>query len=74
MFLGFFAWYRGLALGGVARVSQLQLAQPLLALGWCALLLGEPVGPGTLGVAGGVMLCVLSGVRSRVRAPPLTPP
>lgn len=29
---GFFAWYRGLALGGVARVGQLQLAQPVLSL------------------------------------------
>ncbi|WP_158501705.1 EamA family transporter [Vitiosangium sp. GDMCC 1.1324] len=67
MFLGFFAWYRGLALGGVARISQLQLAQPLLTLVWCALLLGEPVGRGTLGAAVLVMLCVLTSVRSRVR-------
>jgi drug/metabolite transporter (DMT)-like permease len=41
MFLGFFAWYRGLALGGIARISQLQLLQPLLTIGWAALLLGE---------------------------------
>ena len=34
----------GAGAGGVARVSQLQLAQPLLTLGWCALLLGEPGG------------------------------
>ena len=31
MWLGFFAWYRGLALGGVVRVSQTQLLQPFLA-------------------------------------------
>jgi len=43
MFLGFFAWYRGLALGGVARVGQTQLLQPILTLGWAALLLGEPI-------------------------------
>ncbi|QRN98232.1 EamA family transporter [Archangium violaceum] len=67
MFLGFFAWYRGLALGGVARVSQLQLVQPLLTLLWCALLLGEPVGRGTFGVSVLVMLCVLASVRGRVR-------
>ena len=41
MFLGFFAWYAGLARGGVARISQVQLLQPLLSLGWAALLLGE---------------------------------
>ena len=44
MFLAFFAWYRGLAVGGVARVSQVQLAQPVLTLGWSALLLGEHIG------------------------------
>ena len=41
--LGFSAWYRGLALGGVARGSQVQLLQPVLSLGWCALLLAEPL-------------------------------
>lgn len=48
MFLGFFAWYRGLALGGVARVGQIQLVQPVLTLGWAALLLGERVDGRTL--------------------------
>jgi drug/metabolite transporter (DMT)-like permease len=43
MFAGFVAWYRGLATGGVARIAQLQLAQPVLTLGWSALLLGEQV-------------------------------
>ncbi len=43
VFLGFFAWYRGLALGGVARVGQLQLVQPVLTIFWAALLLGEPL-------------------------------
>jgi drug/metabolite transporter (DMT)-like permease len=43
MGLGFFAWYQGLADGGVARVGRLQLAQPALTLGWSALLLGEHV-------------------------------
>lgn len=42
-FLGFFAWYHGLALAGVARVSQLQLLQPFLTLLGSALLLGERV-------------------------------
>src|SRR5690606_18507985 len=30
----FFAWYRGLAIGPMARVSQMQLVQPVLTLGW----------------------------------------
>ena len=46
--LGFCAWYRGLALGGVARGSQVQLLQPVLSLGWCALLLAEPLSSDTL--------------------------
>ena len=43
MFLGFFAWYHGLAIGGVARVSQLQLLQPFLTLFASALLLHEQI-------------------------------
>jgi drug/metabolite transporter (DMT)-like permease len=47
-FLGMVAWYRGLSLGGIARIGQLQLAQPVLTLLWAALLLGEHI---TLGMA-----------------------
>lgn len=43
MFLGFFAWYRGLALGGIARIAQVQLVQPVLSLIWSALFLGEHI-------------------------------
>ena len=41
MFIGFFFWYRGMALGGVARVGQVQLLQPGLTLLGAALLLNE---------------------------------
>ena len=41
MWLGFFAWYRGLALGGTVRVSQVQLVQPFLSLLFAVPLLGE---------------------------------
>jgi drug/metabolite transporter (DMT)-like permease len=58
MFLGFFAWYTGLARGGIARVGQLQLAQPVLTLVWSAVLLRESVGVTTVGVAGLVLACV----------------
>lgn len=43
MYLGFFPWYRGLALGGVARVGQVQLVQPVFSLVWAAVLLGEHI-------------------------------
>lgn len=45
MFLGFFAWYRGLALGGIARVGQVQLLQAFFTVAWSALLLNEPITP-----------------------------
>ncbi|HEU0317582.1 MAG TPA: pyridoxamine 5'-phosphate oxidase family protein, partial [Solirubrobacteraceae bacterium] len=66
MFAGFAAWYHGLARAGVARASQLQLAQPLLTVAWSALLLGEHVGPGALLVAVVVVGCVLVTQRARI--------
>ena len=48
MWLGFFAWYRGLALGGTVRVSQVQLVQPFLALLFAVPVLGEHLEPTTL--------------------------
>jgi len=41
MFFGFFAWYAGLALGGIARVSQIQLLQPMMSLVWASIFLHE---------------------------------
>lgn len=67
MFLGFFAWYRGLAIGPIARVSQIQLIQPVLTICWAALLLGEALTWST--VLGGlaVILCAGAAVRVRLR-------
>ena len=48
MYLGFFAWYRGLALAGIARGGQVQQLQALLTLVWSALLLDEHVTPATV--------------------------
>jgi drug/metabolite transporter (DMT)-like permease len=47
MWLGFFAWYRGLALGGTVRVSQVQLLQPFLSILAAVPLLGERVDTAT---------------------------
>jgi drug/metabolite transporter (DMT)-like permease len=44
MFLGFFAWYAGLARGGVAKAGQTQLLQTPLTLVFAGLILGEHVG------------------------------
>ena len=66
MFLGFFAWYAGLARGGVARVGQIQLLQPLLTVAWSALVLGERVGAGTGLAAVLVVACVVATQRARL--------
>jgi drug/metabolite transporter (DMT)-like permease len=58
MLIGFVFWYRGLALGGIAAVGQLQLLQPFFGLLLAGLLLHEPVSPMMLVVTLGVVLCV----------------
>jgi drug/metabolite transporter (DMT)-like permease len=67
MWLGFFAWYRGLALGGVMRVSQVQLLQPFVALLAAVPLVGERLEPLTLAFALAVLGVVLIG--RRITAP-----
>ena len=64
-YVGFFAWYRGLAQGGVARVGQLQLAQPVLSLAWASLLLDEPVTTTAVVAALAVLACVVMTQRAR---------
>ena len=49
MWLGFFAWYRALAIGGTVRVSQVQLLQPFLSLLFCVPVLGESLDLMTIG-------------------------
>jgi len=66
MWLGFFAWYRGLAIGGTMRVSQVQLIQPFLALLMAAPVLGEPLEWSTLAFALAVLAIVLIGKRMPV--------
>jgi drug/metabolite transporter (DMT)-like permease len=73
MFLAFFPWYQGLAVGGVARVSQIQLAQPVLTLVWSFLLLGERVGPATVLAGAAVLTCAAASQRTRVRIRPAPP-
>jgi drug/metabolite transporter (DMT)-like permease len=62
MLIGFVFWYRGLALGGIAGVGQLQLLQPFLGLGLAGLLLGEPVAP-TMVLATALVVACVAGAR-----------
>ncbi len=59
-FGGFVVWYRGMALIGVARASQLQLAQPLLTLVWAVLLMGETLTPAVPIAAAAVLACIVA--------------
>ena len=63
MYLGFFAWYRGLAQGGIAAVGQVQLLQPFLTIVASALLLGEALDPLTFVAAGLVIVAIALGRR-----------
>ena len=72
MYLGFFAWYRGLSLAGIARGGQVQQLQALLTLVWSALLLNEHVTAPTVLVALTVIGSVVWAQRARV--PPVVTP
>ncbi|MFK7792714.1 MAG: DMT family transporter [Devosiaceae bacterium] len=63
MFVGFVFWYRGLAQGGVAAVSQLQLLQPFFGLLLAAALLREDISPLMAAVSVGVVACVAGAKR-----------
>ena len=63
MLVGFVFWYRGLALGGIAGVGQLQLLQPFFGLTIAAALLGESVDAAMMAVTVGVVLCVAGAKR-----------
>ena len=69
--LGFFAWYRGLVLGGIARVSQVQLLQLFLTISFAALLIGETPGLETW-LFGATVVAVVA-IASRARVAPSPP-
>jgi drug/metabolite transporter (DMT)-like permease len=78
MWIGFFAWYRGLALGGTVRVSQVQLVQPFLGMVFAVPLLGEHLDTVTIAFALAVIATVFVGkkmpVRSAARPTPVLSP
>lgn len=64
VFIGFFFWNAGMAIGGVARVAQVQLLQAFVTIGLAALVLGEPIGAATLAFAVAVAFVVLMARRA----------
>ena len=69
MWLGFFAWYRGLALGGTVRVSQVQLVQPFLSMLFAIPLLGEKLDAVTVGFGLAVIATVFLSKKMAVGNP-----
>ena len=67
MFIGFFFWYEGLAIGGIARVSQVQLIQPFCTLVAASILLGDPLTIVNLVFAFLVVSTVILGKRMLVK-------
>ncbi|KIF83360.1 DMT family transporter [Noviherbaspirillum autotrophicum] len=74
MFIGFFFWYKGLALGGIARVGQVQLLQPFLTLLGASLILGEALIADTIVFALAVLAVVAAGRRMSIRRPEIRRP
>jgi drug/metabolite transporter (DMT)-like permease len=74
MWAGFFAWYRGLAMGGALRVSQLQLLQPFFSILAAVPLLGESLEVMTLGFALAVVAVVFAGKRLSMPTMPAAAP
>jgi len=71
MWIGFFAWYRGLTMGGVMRVSQVRLRQPRIALFGSVPILGERLDATTAGFALAAIEVVFVG--RRLPGSPTTP-
>lgn len=70
--IAFFCWYRALAVGGIAKVGQIQLLQPILTMLFAALLLDEPLRVWMILLGVGVGATVLMAQRARVQ--PARPP
>jgi drug/metabolite transporter (DMT)-like permease len=67
-FTGFFAWYAGLAMGGIARVGQTQLLQIFFTMAFSALLFGEHAGYVAWLYAAAVIATVIIGKHATVRS------
>ena len=65
-FLGFFAWYRAMALAGIARISQIQLLQLFMTFAASAVLLDEAIGVDLIVFGALVVGAVWTGMRMRV--------
>jgi len=66
MFIGFLFWYKGLAIGGITRVGQVQLLQPFLSLLGAACIVGESLSVIHVGFALAVIVTVALGRQMKI--------
>jgi drug/metabolite transporter (DMT)-like permease len=71
--IGFFAWNAGLAMGGIARVSQIQLLQPYVTFALASFFNDESITPQILLFATAVVLTVAVSTRTRAKPVPAPP-
>jgi len=71
--IGFFAWNAGMAMGGITRVSQVQLLQPFITFALAAFFNDETITPQILLFAAAVVATVAISTRTRVRHLPVVP-
>jgi drug/metabolite transporter (DMT)-like permease len=71
--IGFFAWNAGMAMGGIARVSQIQLLQPFVTFALAAFFNDETVTLQILLFAAAVVVTVAISTRTRAKAAPAPP-
>src|SRR5947207_8693881 len=71
--IGFFAWNAGMAMGGIARVAQMQLLQPFVTFALASFFNDETITPQILLFAAGVVVTVAISTRTRGRAAPNRP-
>jgi drug/metabolite transporter (DMT)-like permease len=69
--IGFFAWNAGMAMGGIARVSQVQLLQPFITFALAAFFNGETITLQILLFATAVVATVAISTRTRRRDAPI---
>jgi drug/metabolite transporter (DMT)-like permease len=68
--IGFFAWNAGMAMGGIARVSQIQLLQPFVTFALASYFNGETITLQILLFASAVVATVAISTRTRRQAAP----
>lgn len=66
MFLGFFAWYKGLQMGGIAKIGQVQLLQPFVTFFASSILFREQISPLMFLVLAIVLISVHLGRKAKV--------